>query len=85
MPIDYSLIRNLTARELIRALLRDAFELQRQRGSHRRYAHPNGRKVTVPYHRPSGTFNVKTLVSMIEEQAGWTEDDLIRLRIMKRP
>jgi len=69
MSIDYSCLRSLTARHLIRALHRDGSEFRRQRGSHQRYVHPDGRKVTVPYHRPSGTFRVKTLSSIIEEQA----------------
>lgn len=44
MAIDYRQLRGLTARELTRALLRDGFGLRRQRGSHQRYVHPDGRK-----------------------------------------
>ena len=82
MPIDYARLRNINTRELIRALHRDGFELRRQRGSHRRYVHGDGRKVTVPYHKPSGTFHPKTLSSIIEEQAMWTDEDLVRLRLL---
>jgi predicted RNA binding protein YcfA (HicA-like mRNA interferase family) len=77
--IDYSKLRSLTAREVVRALLADAFT---QRGSHRRYQHSDGRRVTVPYHSSGGTFVPKTLRSMIEEQARWTEDDLKRLNVL---
>ncbi|MEO2003887.1 MAG: type II toxin-antitoxin system HicA family toxin [Candidatus Poribacteria bacterium] len=82
MSIDYSRLRSVTARHLIRALHRDGSEFRRQRGSHQRYVHPDGRKVTLPYHRPSGTFRVKALPLMIEEQARWTEDDLRRLGLL---
>lgn len=49
--IDYSTLRSLTAPELIRALERDGFTFTRQRGSHHRYAHPDRRRVTVPFTR----------------------------------
>lgn len=47
-PVDYSLLRSLTARRLEKALTREGFRIARQRGSHRRYSHPDGRRVTVP-------------------------------------
>ncbi len=82
MAIDYSKLRSLTAREMVRAFLADGFILKAQRGSHRRYQHPDGRRVTVAYHSGGGTFVPKTLRSMIEEQAQWTEDDLVRLKLL---
>ena len=82
MPIDYRRLRNLAARRLVSALLRDGVELRRQRGSHRRYVHADGRKVTVPCHRASGSFPLKTLSSIVEDQALWTEDDLARLGLL---
>lgn len=84
MAIDYSKLRSVTAREIIRALLQDGFELDRQRGSHQQYRHPgDSRRVTVSFHRPGDTFRLKTLKTMIELQAMWGEDDLRRLRILK--
>jgi predicted RNA binding protein YcfA (HicA-like mRNA interferase family) len=80
--IDYSKLRSLTAREIVRALLGDGFKLKAQRGSHQRYHHTDGRRVTVPYHGSGGTFVPKTLRSIIEEQARWTEDDLKRLKLV---
>ena len=59
--IDYSTLRSLTAREVCHALEQDGFTLARQRGSHQRYAHPDGRRVTVPFTRSgdtSGGFSV---------------------------
>jgi predicted RNA binding protein YcfA (HicA-like mRNA interferase family) len=76
MAIDYSQLRSLTAREMITALVRDGFFLRAQAGSHQRYRHPDGRRVTVSSHHPRDTFPFKTLKSMIEDQARWTEADL---------
>ena len=82
MSLDYGALRGLTAREIAAALIRDGFDLRRQRGSHQRYVHADRRRVTVSFHQPSDTFPPKTLRSMIEEQACWTEADLKRLRLI---
>lgn len=81
MAIDYRRIRSLTARELIAALTRDGFFFVRQTGSHQRYRHADGRRITVAAHGGGDTFSVKTLQTIIEVQACWTEDDLRRLKI----
>ena len=81
--IDWSRLRSLTARELIAALIRDGFELRHQAGSHQRYRHPDGRRVTVSCHRLSDTFRPRTLRTMIEGQAHWSAADLMRLRLLK--
>lgn len=80
--IDYSRMRSATARHLLRALLADGFELRRQKGSHRHYFHPDGRRVTLSFHRSSETFRIGTLRSIIELQARWTEEDLRRLGLI---
>jgi mRNA interferase HicA len=72
--------RGITAREFIRALHDDSFTLQRTRGSHHIYRHPDGRRIVVAYHRLSDTFPVGTLQAMIAD-AGWVEDDLKRLGV----
>lgn len=82
MSLDYRLLRNLTARHVIGALLADGFFLDRQSGSHRRYYHPDGRRATVTFHASSETFTRKTLKSMLEEQAMWTQGDLKRLELI---
>ena len=79
--IDYSNLRSLTARDLVRARIRDGFEFKRKVGSHERYAHEDGRRVTVPYTRRGDTFAIGTLRSIIECQAQWTADDLRRLAL----
>jgi predicted RNA binding protein YcfA (HicA-like mRNA interferase family) len=84
MPIDFSKIRALTAEEIIRALLADGFLLRKSKGgSHRRYTHADGRRVTVAFHGWNTTFVPKTLRSMIEEQAEWIEEDLKRLKLIR--
>ncbi|HSE84483.1 MAG TPA: type II toxin-antitoxin system HicA family toxin [Thermodesulfobacteriota bacterium] len=83
MSIDYSILRSLTARQIINALIRDGFYLRSQKGSHQRYYHTDGRRVTVSFHRPSDTFPPKTLKDMIEDQARWNEQDLRRLKLIK--
>ncbi len=83
MPIDYSRLHNLTAREFIAALHRDGFFLRRQSGSHQRYQHIDGRRVTVSFHRHGNIFRTGTLKRMLEGQARWNEDDLKRLGLLK--
>lgn len=82
MSIEYRLLRSVTAREMINALIHDGFFLRRQAGSHQRYQHPDGRRVTVSFHKSSDTFPLKTLKAIIEMQARWTEDDLKRLKLL---
>ncbi|MGE5444552.1 MAG: type II toxin-antitoxin system HicA family toxin [Ignavibacteriales bacterium] len=83
MPIDYSQLRSLTARDIINALIRDGFQLRNQKGSHQRYQHHDGRRVTVSFHKPSDTFRYKTLKSIIEDQARWSGQELVWLRLIK--
>ena len=70
-----------TASEVSRALLDDCFILRSRRAI---IAAPprDGRRVPVPFHDSSGTFVPKTLRSIIEEQARWTEDDLKRPKLL---
>jgi hypothetical protein len=46
------------------------------------YRHPDGRRVTIASHGGE-TFKVKTLKSIIELQARWTEQDLRRLNLIQ--
>lgn len=82
MAIDYSQLRSLTARELLSALEKDGFYLRGQKGSHQRYRHPDGRRITVSFHRSSDTFPPKTLKKILESQAQWSEEDLERLGLI---
>ena len=81
--IDYGKLASLTARELIRAINQEGFFFVRQRGSHHRYRHPDGRRITVPFTRFGDTFAKETLKSIVEKQAKWTAKDLKRLNLLK--
>jgi len=72
--------RGITARRFIDALHEDGFELQRIRGSHRVYKHPDGRRIVVAFHSLNSTFPIGTLKGMIQD-AGWSEQDLARLNL----
>ncbi len=73
--------RGVTARRFIQALHRDGFTLQRTRGSHRVYRHPDGRRVVVAFHRMGDTFPVGTLRAMIAN-AGWDAERLRQLELL---
>ena len=83
MAIPWRNLRAITAREIISALNRDDFKLRNQSGSHQRYRHPDGRRVTVTFHSPGQTFTLDILQSMIRDQAKWSEEDLKRLGLLK--
>jgi len=83
MGVNYAPLRTLTAREIISALVRDGFAFDGGHGSHQVYYHPDGRRVTVTFHAPGDTFAPKTLKSMVEREARWTEDDLKRLKLIR--
>jgi len=67
--IDYGKLRRLTAGKLVKALEGDGFYRKRRRGSHHRYAHADGHRVTVTFHHSGQTFKIGTLQSMVGEQA----------------
>lgn len=84
MPINYQRIRNVTAGELESALFRDGFERVRINGSHRHYRNNRtGRKAMLAWHGRGQTLSLAILRRFIEAQAGWTEADLIRLKLMR--
>ncbi len=83
IAVNYAQLRSLTAREIISALIRDGFSFDRGSGSHQIYYHPDGRRVSVTFHAPSQTFTHKTLKSMIETEARWTDADLRRLKLIR--
>ncbi|MDH3600475.1 MAG: type II toxin-antitoxin system HicA family toxin [Candidatus Tectomicrobia bacterium] len=74
-------LRNTSVQELVRALERDGFEYRRRRGGGRVYRHPDGRRTVIHYHNRSDTLPLGTLRSVLSG-AGWTEDDLRRLRLI---
>lgn len=73
--------RGITARLLLQALHQDGFALQRTRGSHRIYRHPDGRRVVVAYHRLGETFPIGTLRAMVAD-AEWDDERLRQLGLI---
>jgi predicted RNA binding protein YcfA (HicA-like mRNA interferase family) len=51
--MDYAQLRNLSAREIISALIRGGFAFDRGAGSHQVYYHPDGRRVTSLFMPPA--------------------------------
>ena len=47
------------------------------------FLHPDGKRVTVSFHRPSDAFRPKVLKTMIEDQIKWNKKDLKRLKLLK--
>jgi predicted RNA binding protein YcfA (HicA-like mRNA interferase family) len=82
MAVDYRALRSLTAREMIAALKRDGSQFVRQTGSHQRFRHVDGRRITVAPHGGGDTFSIETLQSIVESQARWVEADLKRLGLV---
>ncbi len=67
----------LRASEIIRALDRAGFQATRQRGSHIRLRHPNGRVVTVP--EPGSQDVGRGLLRKILRDADLSVSDLLDL------
>ena len=73
--------RNVTARRLITALKRDGFRKTHQTGSHATYRQGD-RRVMVAIHSLGVAVPTGTLHRIISD-AGWSEDDLRRLRLLR--
>lgn len=74
-------LRNIRTRQIIAALERDGFRNTHQTGSHATYRR-GSRRVMVPIHSPGSTIPIGTLCRIVGD-AGWTEEDLRRLRLTK--
>ena len=68
----------LKPREVIAILSVLGFEETRQRGSHKRFRHPDGRSTTVPVH--GGRDVSPLLLRRIARDAGLTIDEFIERR-----
>ena len=77
------LLRNTPVRELVSALRRDGFVLEREtRTGGRIYSHPDGRLTVIHYHHGSDTLTHRTLHSVLEATR-WTLEDIRRLRLVR--
>jgi predicted RNA binding protein YcfA (HicA-like mRNA interferase family) len=75
-------LKNVTARQWIRALEYEGFKVRKSKGSHHVYEHRDGRRVLVVYHKLSDTFGPKTIKRTLQD-TGWTEADLKKLKLIK--
>ena len=75
-------LKNITIRELIRALKQDGFHYTRRKGSQRVYRHPDNRRVIIHYHHAKDTLPPGTLQSFLDGTK-WNKEDLKRLRLIK--
>ena len=66
------------AKELMRVAERSGFKLARQKGSHARWLHPDGRATTIPVH--PGTEIGGWLYHKILKQMGISEEEFRKLR-----
>jgi predicted RNA binding protein YcfA (HicA-like mRNA interferase family) len=83
LPELVHLLRNTPVRELVSALRRDGFVLEREtRTGGRIYSHPDGRLTVIHYHHGSDTLTRRTLRSVLEATR-WTLEDIRRLRLVR--
>jgi len=75
-------LRNTPVRELVSALKRAGFSLEREtRTGGRIYSHADGRIVVIHYRHGDATLTRKTLHEVLAATR-WTEDDLRRLGLL---
>jgi predicted RNA binding protein YcfA (HicA-like mRNA interferase family) len=67
----------VTAAETIRVLEKIGFVLDRQKGSHRIYYHPNGSRAVVPVH--AGKILSPKVLKDILRSAGLSVEEFVRL------
>lgn len=75
-------LKNKTADEIIAALLKDGFESDTHLRAQHIYRHKDGRRVSIHYH-PAKVYGKKLLKALLED-IGWTEADLIRLKLARK-
>lgn len=66
-------MKTLTPKELMKIPEAHGFILQRSKGSHQLYKHPDGRRTIVPFHPKD--LKTGTLLASLK-QAGLSKDDL---------
>ncbi len=76
-------LKGKTASELISALSKDGFVLDVKIRTERIYRHPDGRRVSIHYHVGNESYGAGLLKSLLED-AGWSEDDMRRLKLLKK-
>ena len=75
-------VKNVPAREWIRAPEHDGFVARKSKGSRHVYQHTDSRRVLIVYHKLSDTFGPKTIKQLLDG-TGWQEGDLRSLKLLK--
>lgn len=75
-------LKKVKARQIQLALIKDGFRLSTKKGGHLIYRNPAGRRVVLSFHHSGDTFPPKTLKAMLID-AGWDEEDIKRLGLLK--
>lgn len=75
-------LKGKTADDLIRALLKDGFELDGTVRTERIYRHSDRRRVSIHYHKGSTRYGPSLLKALLED-TGWSEADMRRLKLIK--
>ena len=68
----------LTAKELIKIIERMDFKLDRQKGSHMTFKHPDGRITVIPNH-PGEELGPGLLNKIIKEELKMTREEFMKL------
>jgi len=83
-PHVWNQLKNLTADEIISALVRDGWEKDpASKGAVFAYIKkgPPNSRITIHYH-PKKTYGAKLLTALLED-IGWSEEDMNRLKLIK--
>ena len=75
-------LRSTTVQQIASALVRDSWKREVKSGARHPYRSLDGRRVVLHVH-PKGEKGPRVLKGLIED-IGWTEDDLVRLKLIKR-
>lgn len=73
--------KNKSADELISALKKDGWKLDRMKGAKQVWLHPDGRRISIHYHSQK-TYGPKLLQALLED-ISWTTSDMRRLKLIK--
>lgn len=76
-------VKNKSADKLISALEKDGFVLDEKVRAERVYRHPDGRKVTIHYHKGSDTYGSGLLKALLKDTE-WSVEDMKRLKLVKK-
>lgn len=75
-------LKGKTADDLISALLKDGFVLDERVKVERIYRHPDGKRVSIHYHK-GNEGNGRGLLKSLLNDTGWSVDDMRRLKLIK--